>query len=266
MVLVGTSGFSYQDWKGPFYPAQLSDGEMLAYYSERFRAVELNFSYYTIPSRRTVRGLIERSGGRIEFVVKAHSSMTHSREAADSEYEAFLKGVGPLAEAGLLGGCLLQFPYAFRRTRPNARYLLEVSRRLEPVPLIVEFRHESWVGQETFDFLRSHGLGFCCVDEPALKGLLPPLEEVTGAVGYVRFHGRNAEKWWRHEEAYERYDYLYTAEELAEWVPRIRRMEEAAERVYAFFNNHYAAQAVANARMLEKLLASGGADGSRNAR
>lgn len=256
MVLIGTSGFSYKDWKGPFYPEGLPDKDMLAYYAERFRVVELNFSYYAIPQPATCHRFVERSGGRVEFVIKAHQSMTHTREAGEAEYEAFLRGVAPLMDAGLLGACLLQFPYAFRRTRENARYLLEVCRRLGPIPLVVEFRHASWVEEKTFGLLRGNGLGFCCVDEPELKGLLPPVAEVTAEVGYVRFHGRNAEKWWRHEQAYERYDYLYSAEELAEWVPRIRKMEKASEKVYAFFNNHYSGQAVTNAKMLEELLAA----------
>lgn len=257
MVLVGTSGFSYKDWKGPFYPEGISDRKMLSFYAERFRTVELNFSYYAIPSERTSRSLLERSAGRVEFVVKAHSSMTHTREAKEADFEAFLRGVAPLYEAGHLGTCLLQFPYAFKRSKANARYLLQVSRRLEPIPLVVEFRHASWVEERTFDFLRDHGLGFCSVDEPDLEGLLPVVEEVTSPVAYVRFHGRNASKWWKHEHAYERYDYLYTTEELAEWVPRIRRMEAASERLYVFFNNHFRGQAVTNAQMLEELLAEG---------
>ncbi len=255
MVLVGTSGFSYRDWKGPVYPKGLRESEMLAFYSERFRALELNFSYYALPKAATSRSLLERSAGRVEFVVKAHRSMTHTRDAAGADYEAFLRGVEPLAEAGRLGGCLLQFPHAFRRSRPNARYLLEVCRKLAPLELVVEFRNASWAATETYDFLRSHGLGYCSVDEPRLEGLMPAEAVVTSPVGYVRFHGRNREKWWRHKEAYERYDYLYSEEELTEWVPKLRRMEAEAERVYAFFNNHYAGQAVANARMLEALLA-----------
>ena len=255
MILIGTSGFSYKDWKGPFYPKGLPEREMLAFYSERFRTVELNFSYYAIPSAATSRRLVERSAGRVEFVVKAHRSMTHTREAGEADYEAFLRGVAPLREAGLLGAFLVQFPHAFRPTRQNAAYLLEVCGRLAPVPVVVEFRHAGWVAAETFDFLRRHGLGFCCVDEPRLKGLLPPVAEATGPIGYFRFHGRNAEKWWRHDEAYERYDYLYVAEELAEWVPKILKVEASTEKVYAFFNNHYAGQAVTNSRMLEELLA-----------
>lgn len=256
MILIGTSGFSYKDWKGPFYPKGLPDGQMLAYYSERFRAVELNFSYYSIPNEATCRRFVQRSGGRVEFVVKAHSSMTHTREAGEADYEAFRRGIEPLREEGLLGACLVQFPHAFARSRKSARYLLEVCRGLAPVPTVVEFRNASWVEEETFDFLRRHGLAFCCVDEPRLEGLIPPVAVTTSKIGYVRFHGRNAERWWRHEEAHERYDYLYGSEELAEWVPKIRQMEASAEKVYVFMNNHYQAKAVRNARMLEELLSS----------
>lgn len=258
MILIGTSGFQYKDWRGTFYPKGLPERFLLAYYAERFRALELNFSYYTLPTAETSRRLLERSSGRLEFVVKAHRSMTHTRDASEADYEAFLRGVKPLQEAGRLGACLVQFPFAFRKSRSNARYILELSSRLSPLRVVVEFRHSSWACQETFEFLRRHGLALCCVDGPRLEGLMPPVALTTSSIGYVRFHGRNARKWWNHKETYERYDYLYTEEELREWVPRLREMEASCQRLYVFMNNHYQAKAVENALMLEELLASSG--------
>jgi len=120
--------------------------------------------------------------------------------------------------------------------------------------VVVEFRNMEWIKPQVFDLLRQLSLGFCCVDQPRLRGLIPPIAEVTGPVAYVRFHGRNAAKWWRHDEAWERYDYSYTTEELAEWVPRIKSLDEQAEQTFAFANNHWQGQAVDTARQLKMLL------------
>ena len=110
------------------------------------------------------------------------------------------------------------------------------------------------VSSETLALLRENHLGFCCVDEPRLKGLIPPVAEVTAETAYVRFHGRNAKKWWRHDEAWERYDYTYNDEELSEWVPKIKGLTEQAEKTFLFANSHWQGQAVGTARQLTMLL------------
>jgi uncharacterized protein YecE (DUF72 family) len=122
------------------------------------------------------------------------------------------------------------------------------------LPVVMEFRNREWISPQIFDLLRELRLGFCCVDQPHLKGLIPPIAEVTGPVAYVRFHGRNAAKWWQHEESWERYDYTYTTEELSEWVPKIKSLNEQAEMTFAFANNHWQGQAVDTARQLKMLL------------
>ena len=105
-----------------------------------------------------------------------------------------------------------------------------------------------------FGWLRRYGLGFCCVDEPPLPNLLPPIAEATSNIAYVRFHGRNKEKWWQHEHAYERYDYSYSPEELEEWLPKIRYLDNIAERTFVFANNHWRGQAVSTIRQLRMML------------
>ncbi|NLJ60750.1 MAG: DUF72 domain-containing protein, partial [Firmicutes bacterium] len=110
------------------------------------------------------------------------------------------------------------------------------------------------ITNETFDLLRSHSLGFCAVDEPRLPGLVPPIAEATSALGYVRFHGRNAKKWWKHDTPGERYDYLYQEAELKEWIPKIRQVADKTEKTYVFFNNCHSGQAAENARMLQTML------------
>jgi len=124
----------------------------------------------------------------------------------------------------------------------------------EDFPIVVEFRNRSWITDDVFTFLRDRKLGFCCVDEPKLKGLMPPRVELTSSIGYIRFHGRNAQKWWQHEHAWERYHYLYTADELKEWLEPITTIAALAEKVFLFTNNHYLGNAATNARMLKDLL------------
>jgi uncharacterized protein YecE (DUF72 family) len=149
---------------------------------------------------------------------------------------------------------LAQFPYSFRFNRKNHGYLEVLRERLRDLPVIIEFRNAQWLRPEVFDWLRRNELGFCCVDEPQLPNLLPPVAEATTKVAYVRFHGRNKEKWWQHEHAYERYDYSYSAEELEEWLPKIRNLDKIAEKTFIFANNHWKGQAVDTIRQLRMLL------------
>lgn len=253
-VRVGTSGFSYPEWKGPFYPKGLPPQEMLPYYARHFPAVELNATFYRIPPARNMESLVKRAGPGFEFAVKAHQEMTHERQGLANALPAFREAIKPLVDAGVLGCVLVQFPYSFRQTPANQEHIRRIKEGLPETPLVLEFRHRSWLQDPVFDLLRREGLGFCCVDEPRLPGLLPPVAIATAPVGYVRFHGRNAAKWWHHEEAWERYDYLYSAAELGEWVPRIRTLAGSTRRSYVFFNNHAGGQAVTNAQMLTRLL------------
>ena len=253
-ILIGTSGFSYDDWRGHFYPEGLPKKDMLAYYASQFPAVEINSTYYGIPRPHTFVQMLEKTPRSFGFVVKAHRDMTHADEFQPEVFEQFRRAIEPLVEEGALGCVLGQFPWSFRKTPENEAYLTRFRDELQGLPAVVEFRNHDWVADGTFDRLRNLGLGFCCVDEPQLKGLMPPITVATSPVGYVRFHGRNAAKWWKHEHAWERYNYLYTEAELEEWAPRIESLVEETERTYVFFNNHYEGRAGQNARMLARLL------------
>jgi uncharacterized protein YecE (DUF72 family) len=262
MVRVGTSGFSYPEWKGPFYPEKLPQQQMLAYYSHHFPAVEINSTYYHIPTARNMAAMVKRAEGRVEFSVKAHQEMTHTRDKYTEALPLFREAIVPLRDAEALGCVLFQFPFSFKATPPNADFLRRIASDLTPDPVAVEFRHRSWTRDETFALLRDLGVAYCCVDEPRLPNLPPPVVRVTAPIAYVRFHGRNRQKWWTHGETWERYDYLYSEAELIEWAPKIRFLAEATKKCYAFFNNHARGQAVTNAQMLSRLLAdvrSGGA-------
>ena len=255
MIKIGTCGFSYPEWKGPFYPEKLPPQQMLAYYARHFSAVEINSTYYHIPPARNMAAMAKRAEGRVEFAVKAHQDMTHSRDRYAGALPRFCEAIGPLREAGRLGCVLAQFPFSFKASPENAEFLRRVAGDLTPDPVVVEFRHGSWITEDTFGLLKDLGLAYCAVDEPRLPNLPPPVVRVTASPAYLRFHGRNREKWWIHAEAWERYDYLYTEAELSEWLPRIRSLAAGAETCFVFFNNHARGQAVANAAMLASLLA-----------
>ncbi len=254
MIYVGTSGFSYDDWRGHFYPADLPKNQFLTYYAQRLNALEVNFTYYRMPTARTMAGLADKSEGRVNFVVKLHGAMTHERTAAPEDYRAFLEACAPLCEQNHLGALLAQFPFSFHCNEANRDYLKNLRERLGESDVVVEMRNARWLKQETFELLKDLRFGWCNVDEPQLKGLLPPTAVATSDIGYVRFHGRNAQKWFQHKHAYERYNYLYTQDELAEWTPKIKMLENLTKRTYAFTNNHFEAKAVTNALMLLDLL------------
>ncbi len=259
-VLVGCSGFSYDDWVGPFYPPGTTKSRFLELYAERFPLVEVNVSYYRIPEARVVEGWVRRTPPGFLFAVKANRLLTHEVDAPEAAeaVPAFLASVAPLAEHGRLACILLQFPQGFRPT-DAARELLE--RRfaeLAPHPLVCEFRHREWVRESIPAWLRRRNVGLCCVDEPDLPGLMPPQSIVTSSIGYVRFHGRNRAKWYDHNEAWERYDYLYSREELRSWLGPVREMATQSERVLVLMNNHRDGQAPQNAETFRELLAEAG--------
>jgi len=259
MIRIGTSGYSYNDWIGPFYPEGTDRREFLSYYAERFDCVEVNYTYYRMPDAGTLAAMSARTGPDFRFTVKATREMTHEREQADPAlFEQFIAALDPLRTEGKFGCVLAQFPNSFRLSQHNVDYLKWFRRLMQGVPVVIEFRNREWIRDETFAFLRAADFGFCCVDQPKFDSLVPPIAEATSAIGYVRLHGRNYEKWWRHDEAWERYDYLYSREELAEWVPKVRALAERTEETYVFFNNHYHAQAVQNAMDFAELLDEAG--------
>ncbi len=253
-VHLGASGFSYADWVGPFYPPGTKKEEFLAYYSQQFGALEINYTYYRLPTPDTMTRLLEKSGGRLRFAVKLTDLFTHGRRYEPADVIAFCKAMEPLAEAGVLGCLLAQFPHSFKPTRTQWAYLKELMAQFKAFPLVTEFRHSAWIKESFFEWLRERQIGFCCVDEPRLPGLLPPMDTVTSPVGYVRFHGRNEAKWWTHQRPEERYDYRYSARELAQWLPRLQKMTTEAEELYVFFNNHFEGKATDNARELLAML------------
>jgi uncharacterized protein YecE (DUF72 family) len=256
IILVGTSGYSYQDWKGPFYPADIKDRDMLAFYAGRFPAAEINFTYYRLPAARTIAAIV-RKAPRLSYAVKLTGDITHEGKLTRELAADYRRGVEPMADAGVLGCLLAQFPWRFKYTAPALEFLKKVAGHFGDLNVVAEFRNDSWANDEAFGRLKEMKVGFCNVDEPGLKGLMPATAASTSDVGYFRFHGRNAKKWWRHEKAAERYDYLYEQKELEDWVPRIKEVAAKAKKTYVFMNNHPLGQAVTNAEMMMDLLGVG---------
>ena len=252
MVHVGTSGFRYKDWRGTFYPADLPDEELLAWYAGQFGTVELNFTYYGIPAPQVIERMVERTPEGFSFWAKANEATTHKRDR--SVAAQFNDAVAPAREAGRLAGILFQFPYSFHNHRGNRAFLATLKEDFPHDPLVVEFRNSGWAIEPVYGFLRTHELGFCCVDEPDLEGLMPPVAVATSPVAYVRFHSRDASKWYE-GGGKERYNYLYSRDELAEWIPKTQQLDADAESVYIFFNNCHAGHAAVNAAEFKQMLA-----------
>lgn len=270
-IRIGTCGYSYEEWRGVFYPEKLPPGKFLEHYSSEFDTVELNATFYQLPALKSLEGMVRRTPPGFSFVVKAHQALTHQRgKPAEEMLPSFKMALRPFADGGKLGGVLLQFPYSFKANPDNSKYVRELAERITEAPVIAEFRHKGWFVPDGIAWLRKHAISLCCVDEPELPNLPPAVAEVTGPVAYARFHGRNKSAWWSpvapdpakpigHEgsggrSAGERYRYLYRKDELEGWVPKLRRMSSEAKDIFAFFNNHPDGHAVRNARDLKALL------------
>ena len=249
-ILIGTSGYSYPDWKGVFYPDKLKQDQWLEYYAENFGFCELNFSYYKMPQTKQMEKFLTYP---LKFAVKAHRTMTHERLQAKAAREDFLKAVSILLEDDHLAAVLLQFPYSFAYNRENRLYLQELLEDLAPLPLVVEFRHPAWIRDSVFKELRRRSWGISLLDSPEVSGGMPDFQEVTSDLAYLRFHGRNSENWWGGDNV-SRYDYEYSEKELEAWLPRITDMAKQSRTTYVSFNNHARGQAIKNANQLKSII------------
>jgi uncharacterized protein YecE (DUF72 family) len=207
-ILIGTSGFSFDDWIGEAYPSNIKKQEMLPYYEKEFgfSALEVNYTYYSMPSRKTMESFAGRTSSNFSFVVKAFKGMTHERaDNLKEQCRIFRDGVSPLGEN--LKALLFQFPYMFVPEAANIDHLKRLREEFDGFEPVVEFRNAKWFDDRCLDLLRSLSFGYCIVDEPKLKGLLPFHPALTSDMGYFRFHGRNTA--WFNAPVNVRYDYLY---------------------------------------------------------
>ncbi len=255
-IRVGTSGYSFKDWLGTVYPKGMRAGQFLSYYAKMFDCVEINSTYYRLPSPSMFINMLKKVPPDFTFVVKVPKEMTHDRAKLASVISPFIAGIEPLIEANQLGGLLAQFPYSFKESTEGIGHLKCLAEAFveREMPLNVEFRHESWYDEDIYSTLRELGLGFVNVDLPPLGGLPKPSNIITSDVAYYRMHGRNAKMWWNHPTPSHRYDYLYSDDQLDKWAQRIEKAAPKAKVSYVFSNNCHLGQSVVNALHLHQRL------------
>lgn len=248
---IGTSGYSYSDWVGPFYPPGTRAGRMLSYYCRRFPLVELNFTFYRLPTAAQLVHLAEQTPADFQFLVKIPKTLSHGRDSND--LLAFRQALDSLRDRGQILGLLCQFPQATHDT-PEARdWLDRLSGELGEYGLAVEFRHISWFRADVPPWLAERNLDLVAVDAPDLPGLYPSGLVQSSPRLYVRLHSRNAANWYQSDK--ERYDYNYSDAELGEWLTALNGAAAQARRAVLLFNNCHRSQAVQNARRMQELAA-----------
>jgi len=263
-IYVGTCSWSDH---ANFYPADLPSSQQITYYAQRFPVVEIDSTYYHLMPVRNFSLWAERTPEGFIFDVKAFKQLTyHDRKnpPTDEVHGQFSRSVQPLRDAGKLGALHFQFPPWYVSGDRNLDYLRSLRDTYPDDLLSVEFRHRSWYEPESYAqvtaALRDAGIGLTVVDEPQIgTGSVPTVAEVTlPALSIVRFHGRNRRMWYaRVKTTGERFDYLYSADELREWVPRVGELAAAADAVHVLFNNNAQDYAVQNGRQLRLLLREG---------
>ena len=260
-IRVGPAGWSYDDWTGPVYPDPKPRGfdplEFLARYVD---TVEVNSTFYRPASPTAARSWLARSADnpRFRFTAKLWQRFTHEQAVGawtTAEVREARAALDTLRDGGRLGAVLLQFPWRFKRTPESREWLGDLVSAFPELPLVVEVRHDSWLVPEFFEGLAERGVGFVNIDQPLFRRSVKPSAEAVGAVGYVRVHGRNAKDWFRADAGVnERYDYLYSADELAPWVERTLEIATEAGETYVVANNHYRGQAMVNGTMMRAML------------
>lgn len=253
-ILIGTSGYSYSDWVGPFYPEGMKKNVFLSFYSSHFNIAELNFTYYQQPSESIINRMVDITKPDFYFSIKTHQTMTHKITSAwKRDAKEFIDGISTLISSNRLKSVLMQFPYSFHYSTENRKYLSAICNELSFLPLVVEFRNIDWQKETVYKGLKERDAGFVCTDNPDLKGLPAAVDITTSDLSYIRFHGRNRENWWTGNNT-TRYDYLYSKDELMEWLPAVKNISKKSKTLIIVFNNHYKGQAVKNAKMLEEIL------------
>ncbi|MBI4466448.1 MAG: DUF72 domain-containing protein [Acidobacteria bacterium] len=255
-IRVGPAGWSYDDWAGIVYPAaRPRDFHEACYLADYFDTIELNVTFYRPATPEMARSWLARvaHNPRFLFTAKLWQAFTHERELTPANEREFRPGMEVLLGAGKLGALLVQFPWSFKNLPESREYLEKLAARFRDFPLVVEVRHGSWNRPAFYEWLAERGLGFCNIDQPVIGRSLGPSERTTAPVGYVRLHGRNYEEWFSDREnstGAERYNYLYSMEELEPWAERIQKVAETARLTFVITNNHFHGKAVTNALQL----------------
>jgi uncharacterized protein YecE (DUF72 family) len=279
IIRVGTSGWSYPSgkgtWNGIFYPARTGRRprgtppfDDLAFYAEHFETVEVNSSFYRVPTVDAVRKWAERTPRNFDFSLKLYQKFTHPDMFAkttggdpsrlgQADVDEFRRAIGPLADAGKLGALLAQFPASFKNEPESRAYLEWLLRAFRDHSLAVEVRHRSWSdeGDAVAELLREHGAAWTQIDEPKFRSSIRQNPAApAGSFYYLRLHGRNAAQWWTHDTSEDRYNYLYSSEELEPFAAAAKAATREVKKAYLYANNHFSAKSVANAAILKHQL------------
>jgi uncharacterized protein YecE (DUF72 family) len=251
-IRIGTAGYSYRPWVGPFYPPGTAAADMLPFYARHFPAVEVNSSFYRPPTAAQAIRMARRVPAGFGFTLKVPRSASHDRDPAD--LPALGLAADHLAAAGKLLGLVVQVPEAFHNTTENRGWLELVGGRLRPHRVAVEFRHRSWDTPDLDDWLAGVGLDVVSVGVPAIPTLFPAGLRVANRRIYARLHSQNAGNWYAGGPA--RYDYDYPDPVIRKWAAALKAAAEAgrADSALFFFNNCVGVQAVENARRLAEIL------------
>jgi uncharacterized protein YecE (DUF72 family) len=285
-IRIGTSGWNYPTgkgtWNGVFYPRRRGRGfDELAYYAARFDTVEVNSTFYRMPEAAMAAGWVERTPPGFLFSAKLFQKFTHPQlyveksgaptwDVTPTDVDLYRAGLEPLASAGRLAAVLLQFPSSFHAGPDTRAYLDWLLRALRDYPLAVEVRHRSWSDDapDTAARLAEHRASWVLIDEPKFKSSVQDTRSrrstptpgvvrsapTPGVFCYIRLHGRNAKHWWTHDASEDRYNYLYSADELEPFAEVAEKTAHAGVRVLMYLNNHFSAKAVANAALLKHRL------------
>jgi uncharacterized protein YecE (DUF72 family) len=273
VIRVGTSGWNYPSgagtWNGIFYPAKKTKGfDELKFYAEHFQTVEVNSSFYRVPSVAATQAWARRTPKDFDFSLKLYQKFTHPEmflkatglDPADldrKDVREFLAAIDPLASAGKLGALLAQFPSGFRNEPSSRGYLEWLLRAFRDYPMAVELRHRSFSEDpvETMQILEQYGAALVQIDEPKFRDSIRqnPRPNVK-TIYYMRLHGRNAAQWWSHEKSEDRYNYLYSASELDPIVEDVAEASRETRKTYVYANNHFSAKSVANAATIRNKL------------
>jgi uncharacterized protein YecE (DUF72 family) len=260
-VFIGPAGWSYKDWEGIVYPLEVVRRRgQLAFLADTFNLLEINNSFYRIPSPRSAARWAETVSARpdFRFTIKLFQGFTHERGLDPSQLAAFREMLAPFREAGVLGCVLIQFPWSFRCDRSEKIHLRRLLDAFADYPLAVEVRHGSWDVPAFYGYLRDRGVAFCNIDQPLIGDSLGLTARVTAPRAYLRLHGRNRAAWFAPDSGVaERYNYLYSEAEVEALAGTAEALAAEAGEVYVVTNNHYRGKAVLNALQLSRRLIPG---------
>lgn len=259
-ILIGTSGYDYPDWKGVFYPTTLKRKDFLSYYATIFKTLELNYSFYSMPTLKQMISFYDRTQGSLLFTLKANNTLTHyiTKSWKDNS-KIFQEATIHLLQKNVLANILFQFPQSFHYTPINRIYLASLLLEFKNFPTVIEFRHNSWYKPSVYEGLNELNSSLVFCDMPEISKLPQSIQnfaidDFSFSSFYLRFHGRNAQNWYDQTSNTARYTYSYSDSEFQPLLPIIKKAARKSKLNQIFFNNHPNGKAPQNAISLSTLL------------